>query len=66
MLSEVFLEAFADFYGSFTLDEIAQRLDLPVVELVAELDYHIDQNLDFIEEEMSYDDEEEGDEESED
>jgi len=58
MFSETFLEAFADFYGSFTLDEIAERLGLPVVEIAAELEYYIDQNLDLLEEEMSIDEKE--------
>lgn len=54
MFSDAFLEAFSDFYGSFTLDEIAEQFGVPTVQLVSEFEILIDDNLDLIEEEMSY------------
>lgn len=54
MFSDAFLEAFSDFYGSFTLDEIAEQLGVPTVQLVSEFEILIDDNLDFVEEEMGY------------
>lgn len=57
MLSEVFLEACADFYGSFTVDELAERLGVPTVELLVEVEHLIDDNSDALEEEMSIEEE---------
>lgn len=54
MLDEELLEHVADFYGSFTLDELAERLGLETVEVIYELEYWIEQRLDGLEEEMGY------------
>lgn len=62
MFSTEFLKAFADFYGSFSLDEIAERLGLDTVDVVEYFDDEIDNNLDFFQEEMGYIDEEDEDE----
>jgi hypothetical protein len=60
-----FLEAFADFYGEFSLDEVADRLGLPTIELVEYFEDLVDENSDDISEEMSYNElkDEEDDEE---
>jgi hypothetical protein len=63
MLNDEFLQAFADFYGSFTLDELAERFGTTTLELVIDVEDLIDDNLDTFTEEMNYDYEEEDDEE---
>lgn len=58
-----FLEAFADFYGSWSLDEVADRLGVSTVDLVTYIDGLIDDNYDDLSEEMSYNEEEQDEEE---
>lgn len=57
MLTSEFLEAFADFYGESTLDEMADRLGVNTFELVAYAEYLIDENYDDFVEEMEYNEE---------
>ncbi len=68
MLDVEFFDHMADFYGSQSLDELAERLGVPSEELLEELETLIDRNLDAIKEEMGYDngDNENDDDEGED
>lgn len=54
MVTNEFLEAFADFYGDHTLDELADRLGVSSYELAAFAEDLIDDNFDDISEEMEY------------
>ncbi len=54
MLSDDFLDHVADFYGDFTVDQLAERLGLTTTELMEELEPLIDDNLFDLMEEMGY------------
>jgi ribosome assembly protein YihI (activator of Der GTPase) len=58
-------EMFADFYGSFSLDEVAERLDMTTTELVEYFWDEIDQTSDALAEEMGINDDDENEEDEE-
>ena len=63
MLTNEFLEAFADYYGEFTLDELSDRLGVTPFELIAYAEDLIDENYDDFAEEMEYNEEQDDDDE---
>ena len=60
-----FIESVADFYGGFTVDELAERLGVTTFELFEYFDGLLDENYDDLSEEMEYNNEGETDEEDE-
>jgi ribosome assembly protein YihI (activator of Der GTPase) len=52
MLDIEFLEQVADYYGSFSLDEFAERLGVSSVDVVMYVEDLLDRNLDVVKEEM--------------
>jgi hypothetical protein len=54
MVTNEFLEVSADFYGSWTLDEIADRFNTTTVELMEYLADFLDEKYDDITEEILY------------
>jgi predicted ArsR family transcriptional regulator len=56
------LQIVADFYGGFTVDELAERLGVPTVEMIDYLEDLVDENFDALAEEMEYEENDAGDE----
>jgi predicted ArsR family transcriptional regulator len=57
MLNLEFLESLSDFYGSFSVDELAERLGVSTVELLEYLEDLLDESYDSLSEEMGYSEE---------
>jgi hypothetical protein len=61
MLDIEFLEQVADYYGSFSLDEFAERLGVSSVELLEEIEHLVEDSEDALREEMGMESEEDED-----
>ena len=57
MLNHDFLECVSDFYGSFSVDELSERLGVSTIELLEYLEDLLDDNYDSLSDEMSYSEE---------
>ena len=51
---DVFIDCMADYYGEYTVDELAERLNLSTIELLEFVSDPIDENFDALAEEMEY------------
>jgi hypothetical protein len=63
MLTEAFIEATADFYEDWTLEDFAELVGLPVSELIVYIADHIEDQLAAVESTMGWSDPESENEE---
>jgi hypothetical protein len=63
MRNYALLDAFADFYGDYAFDEIADRLGVTTAELAGYFEDLVEDNFDALNEEMLYEEESEDEEE---